>query len=296
MKTLTKKKLDELAKTMNVIPEDERNDYGSKKSYFKSFLAMLLIINALMLENSYTKGISEDTLSSSVGKWHPKMFYIVMSNLRMKFILPYEPDQSGFYNLFFISKESERTLLFDTIVEDYWHRNLTPFSSENCYDVVLLYNNGKYVKQNDIIFENGTEVDMSNQRIQPSDSISEYWKMMRSFNNAIKDRASDRDNMTVSNFNIRGYVYSNLYDYVLNKAYTWQLEGSTEQYDLAIQFSGTNVKSKRCTYDGYFEIDVEDDTEQTLSVSALRRTKKINITAPCGLLLVMEGFGRARRL
>ena len=298
MKDFTKKSLDDLARTMNVIPEDERNgywgiyDYGRKKSCFKSLLVimfMLFMIHNSIPANNFQKDASEDTLNSSVGKWHPKMFYIVLPDLSLKYILPYEPDQSGFYNMFFISKESGETLLLDTIEDSI--RYFTPFLSGNCYDVVLLYNNGKYVKQNNIFFKNGAVVDMSNQRFLPSDSISERWKATRAFDDTVNDQVSDGDDMDVSDFIIKGYI--------LSEVRLWQLEQYWKHYEpvAKLQSSGSIVKSKKCTDDGYFEIDAEDDTEQTLRVSPLlHQPLMIDIIAPCGLFLVMKGFGKARRL
>ena len=238
-------------------------------------------------------GAPEDRSSSSVGKWHPKMFYVELPDLSMRFILPYEQDQSGFYNMFFISKGSGETLLLDTI-KCYW-RDCNLFSSKNCYDVILLYNNGKYVKYNDMIFENGDEVDMSDQCIQSPDSVSEHWKTMKPFDNTINDRVSDRKNMAVSDFIIKGYVFSNL---DMDK-FPWESGLRIWNWELTVQSSGNIVKRKSCADNGYFEIDVENDNEQTLSVSTSvtwHQPKDINFTASCGLFLVMRGFGRARKV
>ena len=208
------------------------------------------------------------------------MFYVVLPNLSLRFILPYELDQSGFYNLFFISKESGDILLLDTIKNN--QRYFTPLSSGRCYDIVLLYNNGKYVKHNDVIFENGTEVDMSNQHIQLSDSISKYWKIMRSFDYAITSRTSDSDDISVSTFIIKGYVFSER-----RGGFTWPA---------FVKSRGANVKGKECNSDGYFEIDVEDESEQILNFSAtVHVSKEINMKASCGIFLVMSEFGAARR-
>ena len=257
-----------------------------------AMIFMMFIMNNSISANNPQKDASKDRLSSSVNKWHPKMFYVILPDLSLKFTFPYEPDQSGFYNLFFISKESGETLLLDTIEDNI--RYFTPFSSGNCYDAVLLYNNGKYVKHNDIIFENGAEVNMSNQQIQLSDSISERWGTMRAFDDIINDRTSDRDDMSMSDFIIKGYVLS------ANRI--WQRMQYWGKYDplpiAEVQSSESIVNSKECTNDGYFEIDVEDDTEQTLKFSPTSHPPvEINITAPCGIFLVMKFvFGKARKL
>jgi len=266
-------------------------------------LATVFIVNGSILANRPPKSAPEGALSSSADKWQPKMFYVIYPNFSLKFILPYEPDQSGFYNLFFISKESGETILLDTIKDDRRYLTpfsleesgesrlldqqpcLTPFSPEKCYDVVLLYNNGKYVRYDDIIFENGVVVDMRNRSIQPSDSVSEHLKTMRSFDYAIGDRALYRDDLAMLGFVIKGYVFSEF------RRSPWEY-----RTDVEIKSGETVVKTKFCAGDGYFEINVEDDTEQTLRVSAgLHYNKEINITASCGVFLVMQGFGKARK-
>jgi hypothetical protein len=260
-------------------------------------LAMMFIINNSISANNPAKGVLEDTLSSSAGKWHPKMFCIELpdlsldfppfrrpvDDLSLRFIFPYEPDQSGFYNLFFISKESGETLLSDTVKEN--KRYFTPFLPRSCYDVVLLYNNGKYVRCNDIVFEHGIEVDMSNQHIHPSDSLSEYWKTMRAFDDAIQDRTPDGDDTAVSESIIKGYVFNSDSGYTLKSS-------------IIVGPFGAEKGKWTTASDGYFEIDIQDDAEQIFRIDDDRRQHlyKSNIRAGSGLILVLRGFGRARRV
>ena len=265
-----------------------------EKFYLKSMLViifMMFIINNSISANSSRKDASKDSLSSSVGIWHPKMFYIVLPDLSLSFILPYEPDQSGFYNMFFISKESGETLLLDSIEDNI--RHFTPFSSGSCYDVVVLYNNGKYVKHNDIIFENDAELDMSNQQIQRSNSVSEQWKTMRAFTDTINGRASGRDDMPMSDYIIKGYVLSATRAF--QQEQLW--EGNPPFFKiLSGESEESIVKNENCSYDGYFKIDVEDESEQIFRFHGLTHVdKEINMTAPCGLFLLMRGFGKASK-
>ena len=234
---------------------------------------MMFVINNSISANNSPKDASEDSLSSSVGKWHPDMFYFVSPNLNVTFLLPYESDQSGVYNMFFIDKESGETLLFDTIKDN--QRYLTQFSYGGHYDVVLLYNNGKYIKEKDVVIENGAFVDMRNNTIQPSDSISKNWKTMRSFDYAITDRTSDSDDISVSDFIIKGYVFS-------------EIQGGCTWHTF-VESRGTDVRGKWCTGDGYFEIDVEDNKWQKLDLFAEGHTfEYISTSACCGLILVLD--------
>jgi len=245
----------------------------------------MFIVSNSVCANFSKESAPEDTLNSSAGMWHPKMFYVIYPDFSLRFILPHEPEQSGVYNLFFISKESGETLLLDTIKDN--KRCVTQFSLKSIYDVILLYNNGKYVRHNDVLFEDSAEVDMRNLNIQPLDSVSKLWKTMRSFDCAITDRESDRDDMTVSDFIIKGYALSLMEGSPWNPSWEWRP---------TVGARGTNAITKRCAYDGYFEIDVEDDTEQTFRARAtLHYNEEFKITSCCGVFLVMRGVGAARK-
>jgi hypothetical protein len=246
--------------------------------------------------NAHSQDTPEDTSGVSGGKWHPKMFYIVLPDLSLSFILPYEPDQSGVHNLLFISKESGvagETLLLDTIKNN--QRYYTRFLYGIYYDAVLLYNNGKYVRKNCILFENGIEVDMRNERIQPSDSLSEQWKTMRAFDYAIHDRGAKRNDTATSEFIMKGYVFSGYGEDRINYwENPWKASVKSKEY-----VKGEWIVKGECTttVDGYFEFDLKDNTEQTLSVrSSMQPFDKTNIITGCGFIIVQPGFGRARKI
>ena len=193
----------------------------------------MFIINNSISANSPQKDASKDSLSSSVSKWHPDMFYSASLNLNVMFMLPIEPDQSGCYNMFFISKESGEILLFDSIRDNQYY--VTQFSYGSHYEVVLLYNNGKYVKENDVVIENGVVVNMRNNTIQPSDSISKKLKTMRSFDYVIIDRVSYSDDIEqLFRFSGRPDEYDSLHE-----------KGEVK----AVEFG----RAKRESYDSYMQ-------------------------------------------
>ncbi len=254
-----------------------------KKAFLKLLhIVCLLLIMQLIFDNpmSAKDHLQNTPADISTGKWHPEMFYIELPGLSMSFILPGEPERSGVYNLFFISRESGEVLLLDTVKEN--KRYFTPFSPGNCHDVVLLYNNSTYVRYNDIILENGIEIDMRNQPIQPSDAVSEHWKKtLRAFDYAVIDRTSDGNESNVSEYVTKGYLFSGV---------------NMEDMD---KYTSLQIGDKRIgiTADGYFEIEHKENREQTLSVSAMVHGSivKSNIPASSGLVIVLPGFGKARR-
>lgn len=246
-------------------------------------LIMMFVIDHPLHANDHSQ-ISKGEMSSvSAGKWHPKMFYILLPDLNLSFRLPYEPDQSGVYNLFFISKESGEILLPDTIKEK--KRYYTPFSSGSRYDVVLLYNNGKYVKCKNIVLKNNLEVDMRNQRIKRSDSVSEQWrKTLRSFDYSTYGGTANRIDRPGSKYVTRGYVFSALgYDIF-----------SASNYMGYIRLGN---KWTEAANDGYFEFDNKDDAERSLSVGGVAHDhiERPNITVNSGLILVLPVSGKATK-
>ncbi|MPM87932.1 hypothetical protein SDC9_135033 [bioreactor metagenome] len=253
----------------------------SKLLHVICILLLIFILDNPMSAKDHLQSIPANASDMSAGKWHPKMFYIELPGLSMSFMLPDEPGRSGVHNLLFISKESGETLLLDTIKEN--KRYFTPFSPGSCYDVTLLYNNSTYVRCNEIILENGIEVDMRNQPIQPSDATSEHWeKTLRAFDYAIIDREPVGNERSPSGYMTKGYVFSNGI-------------GKGEAWGASVYLGDKQIET---TADGYFEIENKEDTEQTLLIGATLHStfEKSNIIANCGLVVVLPDFGRARRV
>ncbi len=258
----------------------------------KNLIRMLYILLAMMFTNVLTNSQNtlEDTSSISANKWHPKVFYVFSDSLNLTFRLPYEPDQSGFYNLFFISKEFDEPLLLYTIEDE--QRYLTPFSSGSSYDAVLLYNNGKYVRYNNIIFKNGAEVDMSNQNIHPCDSFSKRWKNLRTFDDGNSNQVSDTNSTGASEFIIKGYVFIGRiepkdWEHWKDWEATVKLIESVEEWI---------VKDSWTTRNKYFEIAVKEDIEQTLFFSGLAHlNSEKTVEVSCGLIVVLPPFGKAQK-
>ena len=262
----------------------------SKLLHVICILLLIFILDNPMSAKDHLQSIPANASDMSAGKWHPKMFYIELPGLSMSFMLPDEPGRSGVHNLLFISKESGETLLLDTIKEN--KRYFTPFSPGSCYDVTLLYNNSTYVRCNEIILENGIEVDMRNQPIQPSDATSEHWKKtLRAFDYAIIDREPVGNERSPSEYVTKGYVFSS------EMGNGEALGGAA--LDAGGMWASGRLGDKRIetAADGYFEIENKEDTEQVLLVVATLHgsIEKSNIPTSCGVIVVLPVFGKARR-
>jgi hypothetical protein len=209
---------------------------------------------------------------ADTSKWHPEAIYIVAPDWKMTFKLPQEKEQdpSGVANLLFQCRETGKILLNDTIIDGYRSFNFSLLTGQ--YDVVLLYNSGKYIRYNNIVFEKNAdaEVNMQKLELQPSDEVSRYWLTLRAFNTPVKERIYHRYYPTVSETKVRGYVY--------------------DQDGFPIWPNVYTVDKTKCTSihpDGYFEIDV--DPNQTLKFLFIGYiTREIKIKESCGLILLMK--------
>ena len=233
----------------------------------------LQLPNMLQLDK-YT--VSVKLLSvPDTSKWHPEAIYFILPDRKLTFKLPKEKNQdpSGVANLLFQSKKTGIIHLRNTKGGRNPAFNVDLLSGE--YDAILLYNNGKYLKYNNVAFEQNSdkEVDMENLNIYSSDSESCHWLTLRAFNTPIKERIYLKNYSTVSEKKIRGYVYNN------------------SGYFFAVSpfVTITNKDGKKwvkACYDGYFEIDA--DVGEVFEIDQIGFiTKRIKVTENCGVIILM---------
>ena len=223
-------------------------------------------------------------VSPDTNKWHPDEIYIVYPNIRLKIKLPYENDQSGLANIFFHCKETDVFHQLDTIYDNKL-RKYTQFIPGK-YEIILLYNDGKYIKSDEIIIEAQTSIDLDldNHNIQPPCFTSQYWLYRRSMYDVVVFDWRDKERLIWNNYTsdsankIRGYLFSDLNGAIIPNVGRISL-------DVSDGFRKTTISS--C--DGYFEIDVEKDVSQTLRISMPgHHNQEININANSILFIVLE--------
>jgi hypothetical protein len=211
----------------------------------------------------------------------------------MTFDLPYEDDRSGVANLLFIDKNTGGVRLFDTVVNKRYMRNRIYIDDvvrqyhrlSGTYDVILLYNNGKYIRQKDVFWgkDISTEVNMKHLKVQPCDSLSLHWLTLRAFTSAISDRVFDRKR-AVSEKKIRGYLFI---------PYLFKENGSATQYALAgiaREITGSEGLPS-CTSDGYFEVDVDDENYLPLEFFCIGHNfERFDAKANSGIFYVLTGL------
>ena len=117
------------------------------------------------------QGFSEVIVKQDTGRYHPTVIcvYNLGRNVKhsLEFKLPYEEDQSGMANILFKNKNSGEIFTFDYLIHQsspdnpsYYIRAYRAVFFSGRYDVIFLYNNGKYIKYPDVLFENNMSIDV----------------------------------------------------------------------------------------------------------------------------------------
>ena len=236
-------------------------------------MMMIMFISFSMTSNIIDqKENSAETLVADPDKWHPEFINIIHPEMSVEFILPYEKEQSGVFNLLFQCKKTGEIHLIDTIKENKRYFNSLLVSEK--FDAILLYNNGEYIRHKDVFFEKNasTEVDMGKGDVHPPDSASLRWlTSLRTFSAAIKERRS-----ATSGGKNRGYVF-NYIDY--------HDKGTTTYPDAVIEGENEYAIS---SIDGYFDINVASYPAYLTFGFPGYQIRKINLKANSGIVLLME--------
>ena len=234
-------------------------------------IALMLVCFSMQFANICQKNNSANTFFAD--KWHPEKIYIIHQDMYLEFMLPHDKDTCGVANLFFQCKNTGKIHLLDTIKGGIRYFNFLLTTGK--YDAILLYNNGNYIRYNDVNFEKkaNTIVDMRKNDVMLSCSESQRWLSFRTFNGAIVERKIIKSYTGNSGSKIRGYIFEDIYGEALWRAI----------------ISSSEKRVSQTSKDGYFEIDVDDDTNLIVEISFVSYvSQKIKISANSGLIFIME--------
>ncbi len=258
----------------------------SKKCYSLTMLMLAIILCSLT--------VTAQEKNESI--WHPKAIYIVWPDMKLDILLPNEQDQSGVANLLFINSVSGKIYLLDSLKNNPFYKSdtfgtksiahikdaryYTRFERGN-YDAILLYNNGKYIRYNDIHFDKDVHkvIDMREEPVQLIDVESQNWLALRKFNTIIGERELPKNDTTVSDNKISGYVF-------------WGQDDGPALRGAIVSYLPVN-KQKRgvvSAYDGYFEIAIDsNDVKPNLQLWYVgSEPQKINVTANSSVFFVLK--------
>ena len=106
--------------------------------------------------------------------WCPTQIYISLPDKKLKFHLPRDQNLTGVANLLFRNCETGALLLPDTLIKE--SKTYAHFPT-GVYDAILLYNDGKYLKWNNLAVNSNTylDVNMESMALNECDSLSTSW-------------------------------------------------------------------------------------------------------------------------
>ena len=233
------------------------------------------------------QGFSEVIVKQDTGRYHPTVIcvYNLGRNVRhsLEFKLPYEKDQSGMANILFKNKNSgeichlDRFSLLSSPDNPNYYRSYRIVFFSGRYDVIFLYNNGKYIKYPDVLFENNMsiDVDLENFPVQPPDSESRDWLTMRKFTTSV---FSEKPTVVSdSKSNVIGYVFNDVYG--ISPSCAWS----------GIIKAGDNFTYTTDKIEGFFEFCFDSDTTiKFLGDFTIEKSIEINAKENSWIIVMME--------
>lgn len=209
--------------------------------------------------------------------WHPSHIYLSLPDKKLHFHLPEEKDSTGVANLLFRDCVTGEVICPDTLV---YKKRMYSELPAGMYDVILLYNNGKYLKQDSLPVRSYTYVDVNMKplALHKADSMSAGWLLLGGKSGFIGTNTPNYKEMRITqsirNFGskICGYVFDHTGEPLIG---------------CSILIKGTQ-EGTITNLDGYFELSC-DRTGNLLQFSYIGyKSQEINAAPGANLLITME--------
>lgn len=220
-------------------------------------------------------------------KWYPTSINISQQNISFNVDLPVERDSTGVSNLLFQQVDSGKILFPDKM--EYGRRKFEQMPN-GTYNVIVLYNSGKYLKMDSILLQPYSYVKLNMRAAEPhaKDSLSTKWLRLGVHSAMIADRTLTNSHSDIEPYlvrslfvspargvtgNVRGYVYDTAGDPVIG---------------VSVIVKGTN-NGTVTDIDGYFSLQIEEGTNTVLQFSYIGfKTKEVTVNRQTDLTVVME--------
>lgn len=222
-----------------------------------------------------------DDCRAETKRWFPSSIYISQPKMNMNFKLPIEKDSTGVSNLLFKNRQTDKIHFPDKVENGVRKYSEIP---RGIYDVVLLYNNGKYLKYDSIplMMNAYIEVNLARQAQHEADSLSKKWLLLRTQPTEIgivKPVYTHTNKLyTKTEFGrksgntVVGYIYDDTGEPLIG---------------VSIQLKGTNYGAIS-DLDGRFEIDVTSSND-ILKFSYIGfKPKEMNVAQGSEISVILE--------
>lgn len=106
--------------------------------------------------------------------WHPSSIYLSLPDKQLCFHLPAEKDSTGVANLLFRDANTGNIIYPDTVIRG---KRMYSKLGAGMYSAILLYNNGKYLRQDSLMIRPNTylDVNMESLPLHHRDMLSVVW-------------------------------------------------------------------------------------------------------------------------
>lgn len=213
--------------------------------------------------------------------WHPTRIYFSLPDKKLNFQLPEEKDSTGVANLFFKDCTTGELIYPDTLVRMSRIYSRLPVGT---YDVILLYNNGKYLKQDALPIKSYSylDVNMESLPLHEADSVSQRWLML-----------GGRGTIGT---NLPNYKEMRIRQYVRNwggKICGYVTDATGEPLiGCSVLVKGT-TEGTITNLDGYFEMDCDRSGEQLLFSYIGFKSQEMRAMPGSNLLVALEEDSQA---
>lgn len=227
--------------------------------------------------------------------WHPTRIYFSLPDKKLNFRLPEEKDSIGVANLLFKDCATGELIYPDTLT----HMNrIYSRLPAGTYDAILLYNNGKYLKQEALTVKpySYLDVNMESLPLHEADSLSAVWLLLRG-KGVIGTSQPSYKEMRITQY-VRSYG---------GKVCGYVTDATGEALiGCSVLIKGT-TEGTITNLDGYFEMDCDRRGDQLLFSYVGFKQQEMRAMPGSNLLVTMEedsqaldevvvvGFGMSRR-
>ncbi len=214
--------------------------------------------------------------------WRPEYIQISRNNIDMLFHLPEDKEKAGVANILFMDRKDKNIYLPDKLFERENALNIP----EGIYDVILLYNNGKYLLQEKVPIKTQTytEVKLNDLQIQEPDSSSQEWLKIKSYSwkddNKYKYYSTEVKDIRYREF--RGNKESG--NIVMGRVYD---EMNEPLIGVSVHLKGTDIGTIT-DIDGQFSLDIGQHSGTLVFNYIGLKSKEVNVYAFTNLTVPME--------
>ncbi len=276
----------------NVIYKYKDDELCPRYLHFSSVAKIATLNDYYLSPERFRNLVSELRKGKS---WHPTRIYFSLPDKKLNFRLPEEKDSTGVANLFFKDCTTGELIYPDTLVRMNRIYSRLPAGT---YDAILLYNNGKYLKQEALPVKSYSylDVNMESLPLHEADSLSAGWLLLGG-RGVIGTNQPSYKEMRITQY-VRSYG---------GKVCGYVTDATGEALiGCSVLVKGT-TEGTITNLDGYFEMDCDRRGEQLLFSYVGFKPQEMRAMPGSNLLVTLEedsqaldevvvvGYGMSRR-